>query len=128
MSARARALTGLILLGISIALFFVAMLRVLVGDWDMGIYLTVISFMLMLASAFIAATATSAAFVPIRVFKVRTEITCPSCGLKETRPFEKGDYIFKPAEECPRCGKERYISSIFREEEAEKPKAPQEEL
>ena len=35
MSARARVLTGLILLGISIALFSVAMLRALVGDWDM---------------------------------------------------------------------------------------------
>jgi len=61
----------------------------------------------------------------VRVFEVSTELICPSCGFRELRAFQKGDYIFKPAGKCPRCGKERYISSIFREEKA--PEAAREE-
>ncbi|RLI36371.1 hypothetical protein DRO60_05840 [Candidatus Bathyarchaeota archaeon] len=65
------------------------------------------------------AVAAAAREVPlVRVFEVSTEFTCPSCGFREVRAFRKGDYIFKPAGKCPRCGGERYISSIFREERA----------
>jgi len=128
MSARARAFLGIVLLVASIALFAIAMFTALSGDWSTSMYMTLASLVLMTASGLLAASSAAAAFVPVRAFEVKTEITCPSCGLREVRSFQKGDYVFKEVGECPRCGKGRYISSIFREEEARKAKPPQEEL
>ena len=127
MSARARAVVGLVLMGLAFVLLLAAMAQALMGDWNTSIYLALLSLILMTASGFVAASAPATMAMAVRTFKVKTEITCPSCGLKEVRDFSKGDYVFKPAEECPRCGGERFISSIFREEER-KPKPPPEEL
>ncbi len=44
----------------------------------------------------------------------------PKCGFKNIREFERGDYIFKEVEECPKCEEKMMISSIYREAEEEK--------
>ena len=47
--------------------------------------------------------------------RVATTILCGKCGFKKIRGFERGDYIFKEAEPCPKCDEEMMIASIYRE-------------
>lgn len=53
----------------------------------------------------------------IKMQPVTTTLLCQKCGFKNLREFERGDYIFKEAEECPKCKEEMQISSIYREAE-----------
>lgn len=46
---------------------------------------------------------------------VTTTILCEKCGLKNLRDFQRGDYIFKEAEPCPKCNEKMVIASIYRE-------------
>lgn len=46
--------------------------------------------------------------------KIKTELKCLSCGLKEIRDFKQGDYISKlTGEKCKRCGGDLTILSIY---------------
>jgi len=49
--------------------------------------------------------------------KVFTTIQCSSCDFRNIRDFQKGDYILKSAEPCPKCSSASFISSIYREAE-----------
>ncbi len=46
---------------------------------------------------------------------INTTILCEKCGLKNVRDFQRGDYIFKEVEPCPKCDEKMLISSIYRE-------------
>ncbi|MFQ6134446.1 MAG: hypothetical protein ACE5KU_01360 [Nitrososphaerales archaeon] len=49
-------------------------------------------------------------------FQVFTIEVCPSCNFKTKRPFELGDYFFKPAGECSHCNKAKSrIEMIYAE-------------
>lgn len=52
------------------------------------------------------------AFKPPRI---ATTILCQKCGFKNIRDFQRGDFIFKETEECPKCKEKMTITSIFRE-------------
>jgi len=52
--------------------------------------------------------------------KVSTTIMCNKCGFKNIRDFQRGDYIFKEAEPCPKCNEKMVIASIYREVKEEK--------
>lgn len=59
--------------------------------------------------------------LPFEAPKVITTIVCEKCGLKNIRDFQRGDYIFKDTEPCPKCNEKMMIHSIYREvEEKEK--------
>ena len=51
----------------------------------------------------------------LRMQPVTTTIMCQKCGLKNIRDFQRGDYIFKEAEQCPKCNEKMTITSIYRE-------------
>jgi len=53
--------------------------------------------------------------------EVITTLDCPSCGLKNIRAFQRGDYLFKEAEECTRCKGKTVIAKIHGRER-QKPK------
>ena len=53
----------------------------------------------------------------IKMQPVTTTILCQKCGFKNLREFQRGDYIFKETEECPKCKEKMQISSIYREAE-----------
>ncbi len=46
---------------------------------------------------------------------INTTILCEKCGLKNVRDFQRGDYIFKEVDPCPKCNEKMSISSIYRE-------------
>jgi len=54
---------------------------------------------------------------PLRVEmpRVITTILCQKCGFKNIRDFQRGDYVFKEAEPCPKCNEKMMIFSIYRE-------------
>jgi ssDNA-binding Zn-finger/Zn-ribbon topoisomerase 1 len=45
---------------------------------------------------------------------ITTTILCEKCGLKNVRDFQRGDYIFKEVEPCPKCNENMVITSIYR--------------
>jgi len=48
---------------------------------------------------------------------VITTILCQKCGFKNVRDFQRGDYVFKEAEPCPKCNEKMSVASIYREVE-----------
>ena len=42
--------------------------------------------------------------------QVITTILCQKCGFKNIRDFQKGDYIFKETEPCPKCNEKTMIA------------------
>jgi hypothetical protein len=53
----------------------------------------------------------------IKEHPVITTILCQKCGFKNVRDFQRGDYIFKEAEPCPKCNEKTSVASIYREVE-----------
>ena len=53
--------------------------------------------------------------VTLEMPRVITTIICQKCGFKNIRDFQRGDYIFKDAEPCPKCNEKMMIDSIYRE-------------
>lgn len=51
----------------------------------------------------------------LKMQPVTTTLLCQKCGFKNLREFQRGDYIFKEAEECPKCKEKMQINSIYRE-------------
>jgi len=51
---------------------------------------------------------------------VVTMAECGKCDFKSLRKFERGDYVFKPVEKCPKCSDPMTITSIYFEEAAKK--------
>ena len=51
----------------------------------------------------------------LKMPRVITTILCQKCGFKNIRDFQRGDYIFKEMEVCPKCNKKMMIFSIYRE-------------
>ena len=51
--------------------------------------------------------------------RVATTILCQKCGFKNVREFQRGDYILKETESCPKCNEKMLITSIHREVEGE---------
>ena len=47
--------------------------------------------------------------------RVITTILCQKCGFKSIRDFQRGDYILKEEEPCPKCNDKMMVFSIYRE-------------
>lgn len=49
--------------------------------------------------------------------KVSTYLTCDTCDFRSVREFKAGDYIFKKADECPKCRESMTVTAIYPEME-----------
>jgi Zn finger protein HypA/HybF involved in hydrogenase expression len=48
--------------------------------------------------------------------KVMTYIECKNCGTKTTRDFQRGDFVFKELEACPKCPEQKLmITGAYKE-------------
>ena len=54
--------------------------------------------------------------------KIFTTVQCSKCDFKNIREFQKGDYVLKIVESCPKCQNSTYISSVYRETSKEEEK------
>jgi hypothetical protein len=50
-----------------------------------------------------------------QIQRILAAVTCPKCGFKTVRDFQRGDFILKDAESCPKCSEKMTVSSIYRE-------------
>ena len=46
---------------------------------------------------------------------VITTIICQKCGFKNVRDFQRGDYVFKDLDPCPKCNEKMSVAAIYRE-------------
>ncbi|MGD0160003.1 MAG: hypothetical protein ABSB89_06870 [Candidatus Bathyarchaeia archaeon] len=52
----------------------------------------------------------------VAVSPVMTTLECKKCGVKNTREFKRGDYIFKETEDpCQKCNDKMLITAIYKE-------------
>jgi len=107
----------LIALALSFLAFNQAMYAYVVDkDVTQGTYLLMMGFIGLSLSVYMLFQTRSRA--PQFIFepqRVSTTISCKKCGFKNVRDFQRGDYIFKEAEACPKCGERTMMSSIYRE-------------
>ncbi len=47
--------------------------------------------------------------------QILTTVECSKCGIKTTREFQRGDYVFKELEQCDKCDDKKLITAIYRE-------------
>ena len=112
----------LVALGLSIVAFYQAVIAYAGEEFTLGAWFVLIGFMgLALLTYMLLQTRKRTFRLPIQAQRVATTILCQKCGFKNIRDFERGDYVFKETEECPKCNEKMMIASIYREvEEKEK--------
>jgi len=105
-----------ITLALSIAAFFQAYDAYMLGEIENVYFFVLIGVSgLALSTYMVFQTRRRALRLTIRPPRIATTILCQKCGFKNIRDFERGDFIFKETEECPKCKEKTKITSIFRE-------------
>ena len=57
-----------------------------------------------------------AAEMKIEVPKVMTTIECKKCGTKTMREFQRGDYVYKDLDACPKCpDTKQVITAVYKD-------------
>jgi len=54
--------------------------------------------------------------VKIPKYKYVKVVQCESCGHSENGVMEKGDYLYREAGTCPKCGGRMLVVALYREE------------
>ncbi len=116
MDSSMRSVVGMAFSAIGLLLLLISLAEALMGEETLAMAFFAASLVLTIMSWLVMRGVAASAVPVIRSFPVSTEITCQSCGLREVRAFSRGDYILKHVGKCPRCGGERIITSVFREE------------
>jgi hypothetical protein len=125
----------LLVVFLTLALSLVALIfgaTVLAGYFNIGSDLTSAYILLALGilgialSAYVVVEARSRMLkLKVAVSPVMTTIECRKCGVKNVREFQRGDYIFKETDPCPKCNDKMLITAIYKEvKEKEKERFP----
>jgi len=57
-----------------------------------------------------------AAEMKIEIPKVMTTVECKKCGTKTVREFQRGDYVYKELDACPKCpDTKQLITAVYKE-------------
>jgi len=112
----------LVFLALSVASFYYGIKAYSGGNMDYGSLLLLIGFSGLAVSTYmLLQTRRKMPGIIFKPYQIATTMLCQKCGFKNIREFERGDYIFKEVEECPKCKEKMTIASIYREtEEKEK--------
>jgi Zn finger protein HypA/HybF involved in hydrogenase expression len=80
-------------------------------------FLAIIGFVALSMSMFtLYQSRRQAAEMKIEVPKVMTTIECKKCGTKTVREFQRGDYVYKDLDACPKCpGEKQLITAVYKE-------------
>ena len=106
----------LVTLILSIAALYQAIAYYGSNDMNLGSWFMFLGFTgLALSTYMMLQTRRKGVRLPFEAPKVITTILCQKCGLKNIRDFQRGDYIFKETEPCPKCNEKMTMSSIYRE-------------
>ncbi len=47
--------------------------------------------------------------------QVMTTVECKKCAIKTVREFQRGDYVYKELDKCPKCDDKQIITAIYKE-------------
>ncbi len=113
----------IVALGLSIAAFYQAIIAYGNQEFTLVSYFALIGIMgLTFLTYMLIQTKRRTLRLPIQAQRVATTILCQKCGFKNIRDFQRGDYILKDTEECPKCNEKMIIASIYREVKEKKGK------
>jgi hypothetical protein len=95
------------------------------GFIEVTVYLLAIGFIAMaLSGYYLFQSRKHVANLKIETPQILTTIECIKCGIKSTRDFQRGDYVYKELDNCRNCVDMQVITAIYREptlKEKEKP-------
>ena len=87
-------------------------------------FLAIIGLVAMAMSVFtLSQSRRQAAEMKIEIPKVMTTIECKKCGTKTMREFQRGDYVYKDLDACPKCPEEKQLITAVYKEIKEKEKS-----
>ncbi len=115
----------LIVIGLSIAALGLAANAYLSGEDIVAVgFLAAVGLIAMTMSAVILyQSQRRTAELKIEIPKVTTTIECQKCGSKNIREFQRGDFVFKELEACPKCPEEKQLITAIYKEVKEKEKS-----
>jgi hypothetical protein len=113
----------LIVLALSIAALILAVNTYLIGDDLTAGFLAIIGLIAMTMSIFtLHQSRRQATEMKIEIPKVMTTIECKKCGTKTVREYQRGDYVYKELDACPKCPDTKQIITAIYKEVKEKEK------
>jgi hypothetical protein len=113
----------LVVLGLSIVALFSAVYAYTIGAViEAGFLIIVGAFALTISCVVLYQTRQSAAALKVEAPKVMTYIECKSCDTKTARVFQRGDFVFKELDACPKCPEQKQMITGIYKEIAEKEK------
>ena len=115
----------LIVLALSIAALILAANSYLTNPNDLvpAAFLAIIGLIAMTMSIFtLYQSRRQAVQMKIEIPKVMTTIECKKCGSKTVREYQRGDYVYKELDACPKCPDTKQIITAIYKEVKEKEK------
>jgi hypothetical protein len=86
------------------------------GSIEVTAYLLAIGFIAMgLSGYYLFQSRKHVAHLKIDAPQILTTIECIKCGIKSTREFQRGDYVYKELDKCTKCEDKQVITAIYRE-------------
>ena len=86
------------------------------GSIEVTAYLLAIGFIAMgLSGYYLFQSRKHVANLKIEAPPILTTIECIKCGIKSTREFQRGDYVYKELDKCTKCEDKQVITAIYRE-------------
>jgi Zn finger protein HypA/HybF involved in hydrogenase expression len=93
------------------------------GDYTAAGILAVIGLIALTMSTFtLFQSQRQAVQMKIEIPKVMTTIECKKCGTKTVREYQRGDYVYKELDACPKCPDTKQIITAIYKEVKEKEK------
>jgi multidrug transporter EmrE-like cation transporter len=105
-----------ITLVLSFVAIAVAVGALIEGSTEVAVYLLAIGFIaLALSGYYLFQSRKHVANLKIDTPKILTTIECIKCGIKSTREFQRGDFVYKELDKCTKCEDKQVITAIYRE-------------
>jgi hypothetical protein len=107
----------LIVLGLAIVALFSAVYAYMLDMvYEAGFLAIIGVFGLILSAMVLHQNSKRSAALKIEPPKVMTYIECKNCGTKISREFQRGDFVFKELEACPKCPEQKQmITGVYKE-------------
>jgi hypothetical protein len=113
----------LIVLGLAIVALFSAGYAYVSGYIiEAGFLIIVGAFALTISCVVLYQARQSATTLNVEAPKVMTYFECKNCGTKARRDFQRGDFVYKELDACPKCSEQKQMITGIYKEIAEKEK------
>jgi len=93
------------------------------GDYSAAGILAIIGLIALTMSSFtLFQSRRQVAEMKIEIPKVMTTVECRKCGTKTVREFQRGDFVYKELDPCPKCPDQKQMLTAIYKEVKEKEK------